>query len=135
MSQKIAEEGREGIHLVTVGYGMGNYNDHLMEQLADLGDGFYSYVDTYAEAEQLFGTDLTTTLTPVAAEARTQVAFDPELVTSYRLVGYDTARSPTTTSRTSPSTRASWRRPPRDRAVRGAARRRRRPGRRSARPP
>lgn len=89
LSEKIAEEGRDGIHLVTVGYGMGNYNDHLMEQLADLGDGFYSYVDTYAEAEQLFGTDLTTTLTPVAAEARTQVAFDPELVTSYRLVGYD----------------------------------------------
>jgi Ca-activated chloride channel family protein len=89
LSEKIAEEGSEGIHLVTVGYGMGNYNDHLMEQLADLGDGFYSYVDTYAEAEQLFGTDLTTTLTPVAAEARTQVAFDPGLVTSYRLVGYD----------------------------------------------
>ena len=89
ITDKIAEEGRDGIHLVTVGYGMGNYNDHLMEQLADLGDGFYSYVDTYAEAEQLFGTDLTTTLTPVAAEARTQVAFDPELVTSYRLVGYD----------------------------------------------
>jgi Ca-activated chloride channel homolog len=89
LSEKIAEEGSEGIHLVTVGYGMGNYNDHLMEQLADQGDGFYSYVDTYAEAEQLFGTDLTTTLTPVAAEARTQVAFDPELVTSYRLVGYE----------------------------------------------
>ncbi|MET0526229.1 MAG: von Willebrand factor type A domain-containing protein [Nocardioides sp.] len=89
ITEKIAEEGRDGIHLVTVGYGMGNYNDHLMEQLADLGDGFYSYVDTYGEAEQLFGTDLTTTLTPVAAEARTQVAFDPELVTSYRLVGYD----------------------------------------------
>ena len=89
ITETIAEEGRDGIHLVTVGYGMGNYNDHLMEQLADLGDGFYSYVDTYAEAEQLFGTELTTTLTPVAAEARTQVAFDPELVTSYRLVGYD----------------------------------------------
>ena len=55
ITEKIAEEGRDGIHLVTVGYGMGNYNDHLMEQLADLGDGFYSYVDTYREAEQLFG--------------------------------------------------------------------------------
>jgi Ca-activated chloride channel family protein len=85
----IREEGADGIHLVTVGYGLGNYNDHLMEQLADLGDGFYAYVDNYAEAEQLFGEDLVTTLTPVAAEARTQVSFDPELVTSYRLVGYD----------------------------------------------
>jgi Ca-activated chloride channel homolog len=89
LTEKIAEEGSEGIHLVTVGYGMGNYNDHLMEQLADLGDGFYSYVDTFKQAEQLFGTELTTTLTPVAAEARAQVEFDPELVTSYRLVGYD----------------------------------------------
>jgi Ca-activated chloride channel family protein len=85
----IQEEGADGIHLVTVGYGLGNYNDHLMEQLADLGDGFYSYVDDYAEAEQLFGEDLVTTLTPVAAEARTQVSFDPALVTSYRLIGYD----------------------------------------------
>jgi Ca-activated chloride channel homolog len=85
----IEEEGADGIHLVTVGYGLGNYNDHLMEQLADLGDGFYAYVDDYAEAEQLFGEDLVTTLTPVAAEARTQVTFDPALVTSYRLIGYD----------------------------------------------
>lgn len=89
ITETIAEEGRDGIHLVTVGYGMGNYNDHLMEQLADLGDGFYSYVDTFDEAERLFGTELVTTLTPVAAEARAQVTFDPELVRSYRLVGYD----------------------------------------------
>ena len=85
----IQKEGADGIHLVTVGYGLGNYNDHLMEQLADLGDGFYAYVDDYGEAEQLFGEDLVTTLTPVAAEARTQVTFDPDLVRSYRLVGYD----------------------------------------------
>jgi len=85
----ISEEGAAGIHLVTVGFGMGNYNDHLMEQLADQGDGFYSYVDTYDEAERLFGTELTTTLLPVAAEARAQVRFDPSRVSSYRLVGYE----------------------------------------------
>ena len=85
----IAEEGQRGIHLVTVGYGMGNYNDHLMEQLADQGDGFYRYVDTYEEARHLYVDELTSLLTPVADEARAQVDFDPELVTSYRLVGYD----------------------------------------------
>ncbi len=85
----VSEEGADGISLVTVGFGMGNYNDHLMEQLADRGDGFYSYVDTFDEAERLFGTDLTTTLVPVAAEARAQVTFDPELVSSYRLLGYE----------------------------------------------
>ena len=85
----IAEEGRSGIHLVTVGYGMGNYNDHLMEQLADQGDGFYRYVDTYAEAEQLYVDELTSLLSPVADDARAQVEFDPALVTSYHLVGYE----------------------------------------------
>jgi Ca-activated chloride channel family protein len=85
----IAEHGRSGIHLVTVGYGMGNYNDHLMEQLADLGDGFYRYVDTYEEAEHLYVDELTSLLTPVADDARSQVVFDPELVSSYRLIGYD----------------------------------------------
>jgi Ca-activated chloride channel family protein len=85
----VAEEGAAGIHLVTVGFGMGNYNDDLMEQLADQGDGFYSYVDTFDEAERLFGTELTTTLVPVASEARAQVRFDPELVSAYRLLGYE----------------------------------------------
>ena len=54
LSELVRDEGAEGIRLVTVGYGMGNYNDDLMEQLADRGDGFYSYVDTYEEAERLF---------------------------------------------------------------------------------
>jgi Ca-activated chloride channel family protein len=89
LSELVRREGQEGISLVTVGYGMGNYNDTLMEQLADRGDGFYSYVDTYEEAERLFTTSLTSTLTVIASEARAQVAFDPETVASYRLVGYE----------------------------------------------
>ncbi|WP_109471563.1 vWA domain-containing protein [Ornithinimicrobium cavernae] len=88
LAEEIAGAGEEGIHLVTVGYGMGNYNDTLMEQLADRGDGFYAYVDTFEEAEQLFVEDLTQTLTVVARDARSQVEFDPELVESYRLIGY-----------------------------------------------
>lgn len=89
LADLITTQGRQGIHLVTVGYGMGNYNDHLMEQLADLGDGFYSYVDDYAEAERLFRDQLTTALVPVADDARAQVEFDPDAVSSYRLIGYD----------------------------------------------
>ena len=89
IAARIAEEGRNGIHLVTVGYGMGNYNDHLMEQLADQGDGFYRYVDTYEEAEHVYVDELTSLLAPVADDARTQVELDPEFVTSYRLVGYE----------------------------------------------
>lgn len=89
---QIAEAGGEGIGLVTVGYGMGNYNDHLMEQLSNLGDGFYSYVDTYEEAVRLFVEDLNSTLTPVAMDAKSQVVFDDEVVTEYRLIGYENRR-------------------------------------------
>ncbi|MDQ3738885.1 MAG: von Willebrand factor type A domain-containing protein [Actinomycetota bacterium] len=85
----IERRGRDGIHLVTVGYGMGNYNDTLMEQLANRGDGFYSYLDTFEEAEALFVDELTPTLTTVARDAKSQVTFDPAQVESYRLIGYE----------------------------------------------
>lgn len=88
LADEIAGAGEEGIHLVTVGFGMGNYNDTLMEQLANQGDGFYAYVDTFDEAQALFVEDLTTTLTVVARDAKSQVEFDPELIESYRLIGY-----------------------------------------------
>jgi Ca-activated chloride channel family protein len=89
LAAMIRKSGTDGIHLVTVGYGMGNYNDDLMEQLADQGDGFYRYVDTFAEAQKVFRDDLVATLTPVARDAKVQVAFDPSAVSSYRLVGYE----------------------------------------------
>lgn len=80
---------RQGIELTTVGFGMGNYNDVLMERLANDGNGRYAYVDTLGEARRLFVEDLTGTLVTVAAEARAQVAFDPEVVSRYRLLGYE----------------------------------------------
>lgn len=79
----------DGIQLVTAGFGMGNYNDTLMEQLADDGDGFYAYVDDIDEAKRLFVHDLTGTLTSVALDARAQVDFDAGSVAAYRLVGYE----------------------------------------------
>lgn len=79
----------EGITLVSVGVGMGNYNDALLEQLADDGDGFYAYVDTMDEAADLFVRDLTRTLVTVAGDARVQLEFDPETVLEWRLVGYE----------------------------------------------
>ena len=85
----IEQSGNDGVHLVTVGYGMGNFNDDLMEQLADQGDGFYSYIDTFEEAERLFVDDLTPTLTVVAEDAKVQVVFDPAVVAEYRLIGYE----------------------------------------------
>ena len=68
---------------------MGNYNDALLEQLADQGDGFYAYVNDIDEARTLFRDDLTSTLQTVALDAKAQVEFDPDLVAAYRLVGYE----------------------------------------------
>ncbi len=83
------ERAINGIQLVTIGVGMGNFNDIIMEQLADRGDGFYAYVDTREEAERLFEDKLIATLAPVAIDARIQVEWDDEFVDSYRLIGYE----------------------------------------------
>ena len=79
----------EGVTLTTVGFGMGNYNDVLMEQLANDGNGTYHYVDTLAEARRLFVENLTGTLQYIAQDAKIQVEFDAETVRSYRLLGYE----------------------------------------------
>jgi Ca-activated chloride channel family protein len=78
-----------GIQLVAVGVGMGQYNDALLEQLADKGDGFYAYVDTLDEARRIFVDELTTTLDTVAIDAKAQVHFNSEAVAGYRLIGYE----------------------------------------------
>jgi Ca-activated chloride channel family protein len=87
--EAISRDAAAGIELVSVGVGMGNYNDVLLEQLADKGDGFYAYINTTEEARKLFSEDLTSTLQTVALDAKAQVAFDQENVASYRLVGYE----------------------------------------------
>jgi Ca-activated chloride channel family protein len=78
-----------GIQLVTVGVGMGNFNDVTMEQLANDGDGFYAYVDSQAEAERLFADDLVSTLLTVAIDGKIQVEFNSEVVEQYRLIGFE----------------------------------------------
>ncbi len=87
--ERIGREAEEGIELTTVGFGMGNYNDLLMEQLADRGDGNYAYVDTLEEARRVFVENLTGTLQTIAADAKVQVEFDPRTVSRYRLLGYE----------------------------------------------
>ncbi len=79
----------EGVTLTTVGVGMGNYNDILLEQLANDGDGSYHYVDTLAEARNVFVDNLVGTLQNIAKDAKIQVQFNPAVVRSYRLLGYE----------------------------------------------
>jgi Ca-activated chloride channel family protein len=85
----IREDAESGIQLVSVGVGMGNYNDALLEQLADDGDGFYSYVNDLQVARKLFVEDLVGTLDTVALDAKAQVEFDPDAVHAYRLIGFE----------------------------------------------
>lgn len=80
---------KKGITLSTVGFGMGNYNDVLMEQLADTGSGNYAYVDTLSEAKRIFVESLTGTLQIIAKDAKIQVDFNPEVVSRFRLIGYE----------------------------------------------
>ena len=81
-----------GIYLTTVGFGMGNYNDILMEQLANMGNGSYAYVDTLDEARRIFVDNLTGTLQVIAKDAKVQVEFNPETVSRFRLIGYENRR-------------------------------------------
>jgi Ca-activated chloride channel family protein len=80
---------QEGITLTTIGLGMGNYKDTMMEQLANQGDGNYFYLDSYSEARKVFGTDLSGTLQTIARDVKIQVEFDPDNVNAYRLIGYE----------------------------------------------
>ena len=78
-----------GIVLSTVGVGMGNYNDVLLETLGDKGNGRYAYIDNIEEARRVFVENLTGTLEVIARDVKIQVDFDPEVVESYRLLGYE----------------------------------------------
>lgn len=86
----IAKEKRKtGIALTTLGFGTGNYNDHLMEQLADAGDGNYAYVDSLTEAQKVLVDQRDATLQTIARDVKIQVEFNPALVSEYRLIGYE----------------------------------------------
>jgi len=83
---------KEGVMLTTVGFGMGNYNDVLMEQLANKGNGSYAYVDTLKAAKRVFVENLTGTLQVIAKDAKIQVEFNPHTVSRFRLLGYENRR-------------------------------------------
>lgn len=85
----VGRQVEKGITLTSVGFGMGNYNDVLMEQLADKGNGNYHYVDQLSEARRVFVDNLTGTLQVIAKDVKIQVDFDPTVVARYRLIGYE----------------------------------------------
>ncbi|RUM76528.1 MAG: hypothetical protein DSZ11_00465 [Sulfurovum sp.] len=87
---KLIEKKREsGIFLTVLGFGMGNYKDGKMEQLADKGNGNYAYIDNLLEAKKVLVTQMSGTLYTVAKDVKVQVEFNPRKVHSYRLIGYE----------------------------------------------
>jgi Ca-activated chloride channel homolog len=78
-----------GVALTTLGFGTGNYNDQLLERLADAGNGNYSYVDTLSEARKVLVSELSSTLFTIAKDVKIQVEFNPATVLEYRLIGYE----------------------------------------------
>jgi Ca-activated chloride channel family protein len=79
----------DGITLTTLGFGTGNYNEAMMEQIADVGNGNYSYIDSAMEAGKVLDEELSSTLFTIAKDVKIQIEFNPALVSEYRLIGYE----------------------------------------------
>lgn len=89
LKQMAVDKRRTGVSLTTLGFGVDNYNEHLMEQLADAGDGNYAYIDNLREARKVLVDQLGSTLAVVAKNVKLQVEFNPAQVSEYRLLGYE----------------------------------------------
>lgn len=89
LKQLAAEKRKGGVSLTTLGFGTDNYNEQLMEQLADAGDGNYAYIDSLREARKVLVDQLSSTLKVVAKDVKLQVEFNPAQVSEYRLLGYE----------------------------------------------
>lgn len=89
LKELVEEKRKKGVSLTTLGFGTGNYNDHLMEQLADVGNGNYAYIDTIKEANKVLVEQINSTLFTIAKDVKIQVEFNPDVVSEYRLIGYE----------------------------------------------
>jgi len=89
--QNFVERKRDkGIYLSVLGFGQGNYQDEMMQTLAQNGNGTAAYIDTLSEAQKVLVTEATSNLFPIAQDVKIQVEFNPAVVKEYRLIGYET---------------------------------------------
>ncbi len=79
-----------GVYLSVLGFGQGNYHDALMQELAQNGNGVAAYIDTLSEAQKVLVHEATSSLFPIAKDVKIQVEFNPDTVSEYRLLGYET---------------------------------------------
>jgi Ca-activated chloride channel family protein len=85
----VEQQRQGGIALTTLGFGSGNYNYALMEQLADVGNGNAAYIDSLKEAQKVLVNEMQSTLLTIASDVKIQVEFNPATVSEYRLIGYE----------------------------------------------
>ena len=86
----VARERSSGVFLTVLGFGGGNYNDAMMQKLAQLGNGVAAYIDDLDEAHRVLVDKMTGSLFPIAKDVKIQVEFNPGRVREYRLIGYET---------------------------------------------
>jgi Ca-activated chloride channel family protein len=89
MEELIVKKRETGIFLTCLGFGTGNFKDSKMETLADKGNGNYAYIDNLFEAKKVLVSEMGATLLTIAKDVKIQVEFNPEIIESYRLVGYE----------------------------------------------
>ncbi|MGH6614895.1 vWA domain-containing protein [Sphingomonas sp.] len=89
LEELITSNRDDGITLTTLGFGQGNFNDALMESMADLGNGNYAYIDSAMEAKKVLSEELASTLFTIAKDVKIQVEFNPAYISQYRLIGYE----------------------------------------------
>ncbi len=88
--EAIVKKNREsGITLTTLGFGQGNYNEAMMEHVADVGNGNFAYIDSALEAQKVLDEEMAATLFTIAKDVKIQIEFNPALVREYRLIGYE----------------------------------------------
>jgi Ca-activated chloride channel homolog len=85
----VTAEKEKGITLSTLGFGDDNLNDAMMVQIADAGNGNYSYIDSLKEAQKVLQQEMSATLVTVAKDAKAQIEFNPQQVLEYRQIGYE----------------------------------------------
>ena len=89
LKSMIEEQRKSGIALSTLGFGTGNYNERMMEQIADVGDGAYSYIDSLMEGHKVLVNEMSSTLATIARDVKVQIEFNPAVVKEYRQIGYE----------------------------------------------
>lgn len=86
----VARKRSSGIYLSVMGFGRGNYNDQMMQTIAQAGNGTAAYIDSRAEARRMLVEESSSALFPIANDVKIQIEFNPAQVAEYRLIGYET---------------------------------------------